>query len=304
MQHDFEIADYGIKTIGSSSELNCIKSAIRKYWMGPTREDITSIREAEEFEGCVFAIEMRNMSPPTLGSYLKGLLFEGWGIIHYDSNTLYIGKIKYDTKEDTFYFKGRKNMSSNNELSFLDKDITIKDTEDTELYNIVDTITNLWNKSCLDVVSEIKGSSNKDMYIIETNTNTSYIDENNKRHQINPSIPTGKPIDSLLSSGWVVSAVKYNMIFISRIRHVISNDIKFSIEQIDNVDELSYCPRECEVCGEHEFQNTYITGAEDPDIIEGKLPVYTSVCYSCYRESPENYMNRSEFKDKYSGSEI
>lgn len=299
MRYDFELADYEIETSGSSSELDKIKTAIRRYWMAPTREKIDKIRKAPEFDGHVFAVEMNDTSPPLLGSYIKGLLFKGWGIIHYDSNTLYIGKIQYDIDKDNFYFKGRRNLGKQNNLSIINKDISIEEIDNTNMYKILSTITSRWDKSCIDIVSEIKTATNEDTYIIETDTNTSYTDENDKRYQIDPTIPTGEAIEALLSDGWVVSGIKNNMIFVSQIRYTISEDIVFSTESTNNADGFTYTPKECEECGEHEFQDTFITGAEDPDIIDGKLPVYTSVCYSCYRKSPNNYMNREEFEKEY-----
>lgn len=304
MIHDFELADYEIETIGSSNDLDKIKSAIKKYWMAPTREKIEKIREATEFEGQVFAVEMNNASPPLLGSYVQSLLFEGWGIIHYDDSTMYLGKIQYDIKNDNFYFKGRRSLTQTNDLSIMNKDISIEEKSDnTDLYQLLSTVTQSWDEDCIDIVSEIKTATNEDTYIIETKTNTSYIDENDKHCQIYPSTPTGKSIDSLLYHGWVVSAVKQNMIFVSKINYIISEDVMFSTESSDRSDEFTYKPRECEVCGTHEFQDTYITGVEEPKIVDDKLPVYTSVCYSCYEESPSDYMDREEFEEKHVDSE-
>lgn len=299
MKYDFELADYNINIDSCPDNyIKELKSSIRKNWMAPTRKKINRIYKATEYNGDILAIEMDD-NPPLIGGYITGILFDGWGVFHYDNNTLYVNKIKHNTEFNRFYFRNRKNINSDNNLGVFDNEITVKSNENEDIYEILNIITSSWDKSSLNVVSEIKKGTNSDTYIIKTDTNTSYKINDKSYHTICPSVPTGESFELLLNYGWAVCAIKRNMIFITRISTIISNTISYITESVDNPNDILYTPEPCEECGNYEFQDSYISGFSESNITGERLPDYVSLCNNCYEIHKEKYITQDEYRERY-----
>lgn len=294
MKSKFELYDFEIPVSEKqdTSELR-VREAIHNNWMAPTRRDVTGIRCTDKYRGNIVAVDIaEDKNPPTLGGYFNGLLEYGWGCFHYNSDTIYFGRILYNAREDRFYFKGRDEIVQNNRSIISDLDIQCQynnKRQEKDVKNIKSTITDVWPVHELQRVNNIKPATGEGLcYIISFN-----VPEDKER---DTTVSTRKCIDGLVQNNWVIHGIKTNMLFISPIVSVISKNIEYIFKGKNSM-RNTYSPRACDRCEEQEFFDHYVTGEKESEVSGDMLPIFSSLCKSCFEKSDYSVVSSQKYYD-------
>lgn len=299
---EYESMDYNIPIKSRSRILRLVRESIKSSWMAPTRRKIKEIKFAKNISGTVISIVMKSSnSPPTLGGYTDGLLQDGFGYIHYDNQAVYIAPIIHSSSNDTFYFKGRNNKSFKNNLDIIDN-LSIQTEyenvkEKRNVFEIKNMITDRWSKRTLKNVKEIKPSSSSGTYIINFEVNGEKVkDEESNIIEViydEPTIATKDSLDALLIDGWVVSGIKTGMLFISKINHIISEDVLYEFKNREP--KTTYKPRACEKCMDREFEDYFVVDEQNDELTGKTIPISKAMCNYCYHDAGESVVTLDEY---------
>lgn len=288
MQTQFEYVNYGIETQGGAPVLPNFKRIIRMGWMAPTRREIDVIRSCPEFTGTIVAVEMKQgLRPPTLGGYTDALVRKGWGLFHYDASTAYYGRIVSDRRSDGYHYKGRKGVNPTNSDRQTDN-LRIDVQNKYQCRELCNDLTEIWERDVLSSISAVDVDYSDDSgYVITTDENALTTRADTQSGWIgDPTVPTERSIDRLLTRGWGVTAIKKNKLYVSKLQPVISEDVSYSFEVVEGSDHLQYyTPRACDNCGVREFEYDYTSTEGD---------VTAELCRYCLDEVEPNNSSRDD----------
>jgi|APHM01.1.fsa_nt_gi hypothetical protein len=293
---EFERADYGIPVDGGSIAEG-LKQTLRTRWKASSRQDISCIREAPEFDGVVGAVDMvEGAELPMFSGHLETLLQDGWGLLHYDSSSLYLSKIQYDSLTHEYYYAGREEKGTPNDLAFVQVDTP--NIEDKCCWQLWSDLTEYWSPSCLKEVNTIQ-SRGDDSFVVMTDDH-SIVEEDGLAFDVvysyEPSVPTVESIDSLLTSGWAVYGVTSNMLYISSLQTVLSETTAFAVE--DHRSSSTCTPEPCEECGEYESEETFVSGETTDSNADIQVPEYTALCLDCFQAKGDTVVTIDEYHNR------
>jgi hypothetical protein len=292
MNSKFSLYDADIDLLNDdvSIDLKHLYNAVRKSWRYEDRRTISHIGSSD-FSDHIAEIKMNdNISPPKVGGYPHRMLKFGWGYYHYDADTLYLARIKYD-EQNGFYVKGYKNHNTSNEIGIMtDIDIDKKTISDEEyIRDNIDDIHRIacrsWPEEEIANIESIERSEDKRVYVIKIENSIDSVDDLKGREirDLNvelPTVPTKNSIRCLIENGWGVIGIKRNEIYLSEIQPYISSekiyDFNTKREKIN-----TYRPKPCEECGEKEYVGEFVDGYKKHQDREQEVPDFKLLCREC-----------------------
>lgn len=289
-QYDSDINIYANDGEDGSINLSELHTAIQKSWRYKDRKNISYISHSS-LSDTIAKIKMKDgKKPPKIGGYPCGLLEYGWGYYHYNENSLYVAPIECDGLSN-FYFKGYKDENIENDLGIIDGlNINLRYISDDEfiknnINEIKSIITKSWDEDKLKNIKSIERCKDDYVYMITMESMPDTVEDLKNRSiqdldSDDPTVPTKKYIRPLLKEGWGIIAIKRNELYLAKIQNIISTDKEYKFKT-DFGDIQQFKPKPCEVCGENEYVDDFITGFETINGEDSKEPVSHRLCKSC-----------------------
>lgn len=309
----FQQYSFDYETEGEDSAI--LRRIVRNSWNAGTRESITSIQPAEDWEGNVYKISFEdNRNPPTIGGYVEGLVRHGWGFLYHDENSIYVARII--PHDEGYRFEGRGSVEPDippirtvpdtvvDEEMPLDNSPSLRD--ERRIKTLREHIKSKWPIKTLESIEDVTYSTSEyNCYIINTSSNTE-IEENEDgtcevTHREVPDSPLGEHVDALLRGQWCVATIKSNSLFISRFKKIDEPSFTRNSYKFENSERLMYIPKKCEFCEDHEYYHMVVTDTRESEITGDELPIYTRSCLNCSDEkdhpTSEEYYDRESEKE-------
>lgn len=287
----FKLADCSIELKGDKRILSDIKQTIRNSWALDVRQNIDCIRECQEFEGTIVAVEMDAKSYTMAADYrTRALTHDGWGLFHYNASSAYYGRIVSNRLTEGYHFEGREDAVLPDSSTGIVDEIEIEIEANAECTQLLKDIVDTWDKNTLQYIKTIKKTDTSlQDYQVETDRNVQ--DAVNKGYWIEPAVPTGQSIEGLLTNGWCVSGITSNTMRVSKLEPVLSNNREYGFkgESVDSEAECCEKPVVCESCGSREAVDAYV--------YQNKTS-FVHVCGQCSNELEDGLHPKEEFYDE------